>query len=159
MAKPVVPPRLSFFNRRRENYSAALSCSTCHKTLISHHKKIVTACYSYSLTWELPTCPTCLCICTKRTQYRKLSSVSRSRRRSESTFPSELAPVFGSLLVVTLILVSLSAGHFYFILICNISIAHARGPFIKSTSRVAKSQREREVEVCEFCTLFISLLW
>jgi len=137
MAKPVVPPQL--FQSQMRKAFLHFNCPLYDKASISHRKMIVTTCSGYSLTWEPPTCPTCLCLCTKRALYRKLSSVSRSRRRSKSTFPSELAPAFGSLLVVTLILVSLNAGQFYSVF----KTSYTRGPFIKSTRQSCEKSTEK----------------
>ena len=66
----------------------------------------------YCAAWEPPTCtylpfsefPQVI------SSYRRLSSASRSRRRSESRIRSELPLCFGSLLVANLILYSLDAG-------------------------------------------------
>src|SRR5258708_18133594 len=54
MTKPVVPPQL--FQSQMRNFRSCI----CDKASISHLKMIVTTCCSYSLTWEPPTCPTCL---------------------------------------------------------------------------------------------------
>jgi len=135
IAKPVVPPQL--FQSRMRKAFLIFQLFIYDKAFISHHKMIVTTCCGYSLTWEPPTCPTCLFSIPNG--FRKLSSVNRSQRRSKSTFPSELAPAFGSLLVVTLILVSLIAGQFYSIF----KKSHTRGSYIKSTRQGCEKSTEK----------------
>src|SRR2546429_7979367 len=103
---PWCHPNCLSFNFRRDT---CFGHARTYHVVVRIERPLVPGCRA---AWEPPTCSylpfsedTQL-----RSSYRKLSSVSRSRRRSESRIHSELPLCFGSLLVARLILRSFNAG-------------------------------------------------
>jgi hypothetical protein len=89
MAKPVVPPLLF------QSYLIAHRLQSHQFAFLRRLKPLIPAILFFNPEFFNPG------------WVQEASSVSRPRTRSESTFPSELAPAFGSLLVVTFVLLSL----------------------------------------------------